>query len=154
MISIVSCDQVPELFERVCASAFDLLGLVGDAYAEFVALDEEQMRSLNCEARGVDKVTDVLSFPALDEIKPFDEQNYPVDFDRQVSAVFLGSIVVCDPVACRQAEEYGHSVERERAYLFLHGLLHLLGYDHIRSEDKEVMRRKEEEILSAIGITR
>ena len=68
--------------------------------------------------------------------------------------VMLGSIVICREVAERQAEEYGHSAVREMTYLFVHGLLHLLGYDHEKEEDKALMRAKEEEVLSAIGINR
>lgn len=66
----------------------------------------------------------------------------------------LGSIVICRDVAARQAEEYGHSRDREETYLFVHGLLHLLGYDHMTEEDKSVMREAEERILSAIGQVR
>ena len=95
----------------------------------------------------------MLSYPALTEIMPLTADNYPFDGDGE-GRVFLGSVVICRAVAERQAAEYGHSAEREETYLFTHGLLHLLGYDHIEEEDRRVMREAEERVLSAIGITR
>ena len=153
MINVLS-ELGDELLSQVAAAAYDTLGLSGEANVELIFLDEEEMRSLNRETRGIDKCTDVLSYPSLMEIKPFTEDNYPLDYDRDNKAVFLGSIVICESVAAKQAEEYGHSVTRERAYLFLHGLLHLLGYDHIEDADKEVMRAKEEQVLSKMGVNR
>jgi probable rRNA maturation factor len=118
---------------------------------EFVS--EEEIRDLNRDTRGMDKVTDVLSYPALDEIMPFTATNYPFEYNAQSKSVALGNIVICEAVAKSQAIEYGHSEEREKAYLFLHGLLHLLGYDHMVEEDKVIMRAKEEEALSAINLS-
>ena len=102
----------------------------------------------------MDSATDVLSFPMLDAIKPFTKENYPFDYDTKTDSVFIGSILICESVARRQAQEYGHGFEREHAYLFLHGLLHLLGYDHIADEDKKAMREREEQILYLVEITR
>ena len=112
------------------------------------------MRALNKRTRGVDNSTDVLSYPALDEIHPFTYENYPFEYDDYNNGVMLGSIVICREVAEEQAAEYGHSVTREMTYLFLHGLLHLLGYDHEKEEDKRIMRDTEEKVLGAIGINR
>ncbi len=95
-----------------------------------------------------------MSFPLLDEILSFEKANYPFDYDEDTGCVSLGSILICDEVAKLQAAEYGHSEERERAYLFLHGLLHLLGYDHMDEETKNEMRAAEEEILRSVGLTR
>lgn len=134
--------------------AFVRLGLEGDCVAEIVYEDKEEMRALNKRTRGVDSATDVLSYPALDEIVPFTYENYPFEYDDYNNGVMLGSIVICREVAEEQAKEYGHSSVREMTYLFLHGLLHLLGYDHMTDEDKAKMREKEEEILSAIGVNR
>lgn len=153
MIIIDSEEKLP-LFEKVAASAFETLKLSGDCCVEVDFVSEEEIRELNAETRNIDRVTDVLSYPALDEILPFTEQNYPFEYNTETKQVGLGSIVICEAVAKSQAEEYGHSEERERAYLFLHGLLHLLGYDHIEEDDKKLMREKEEEILTGIGITR
>ena len=143
-----------ELFERVANATYETLSLMGEAIVEVDFVSRDEIRELNNSARGVDSATDVLSFPALDTIAPFSRENYPFDYDEENKAVNIGNIVICSDVAKEQAKEYGHSEERERAYLFLHGLLHLLGYDHIQDGDKAVMRAREEEILTALGITR
>lgn len=141
-------------YEDIARCAFEKLSLVGDAFAELVFMDEDEIHKLNLITRGVDRATDVLSYPNLNEILPFTQENYPFDYDKSIGKVSLGSIVICTSVAERQAEEYGHSTQREMSYLFLHGLLHLLGYDHIEEGDKKIMRSKEEEILSALGVNR
>lgn len=121
---------------------------------EVVFADEEEIRELNAGTRGVDKVTDVLSYPALTEIMPLTADNYPFDGDGE-GRVFLGSVVHLPRRGWSvRPAEYGHSAEREETYLFTHGLLHLLGYDHIEEEERRVMREAEERVLSAIGITR
>jgi probable rRNA maturation factor len=122
---------------------------------EIVFADKEEIRELNAKNRNVDKVTDVLSFPTLDGIrgKKIERKNFPYDFDEQGN-LFLGSIVICDEVAKEQAEEYGHSYNRELFYLATHGVCHLLGYDHIEDEDKAQMRDKEEKVLSKLNLTR
>ena len=130
------------------------MGLEGRAAVELICTDEEEIRKVNKSERGVDSATDVLSFPMLDAIKPFTKENYPFDYDTKTDSVFIGSILICESVARRQAQEYGHGFEREHAYLFLHGLLHLLGYDHIADEDKKAMREREEQILYLVEITR
>ncbi len=153
MIKIDSEIEIP-LFEKVSKTTFDVLALSGDCCVEVDFVTEEEIRELNFNTRNVDKVTDVLSYPALNEIVPFTADNYPYEYNEQSKSVGLGSIVICEAVAKSQAQEYGHSEEREKAYLFLHGLLHLLGYDHIEEDDKKIMREKEEEILNRLGITR
>lgn len=123
--------------------------------AEIIVTDEAEIRRLNAEARGIDAVTDVLSFPSLDGIrgKALKKANFPFEVDEDGN-IFLGSIVICEKRAREQAEEYGHSYMRELHYLAVHGLWHLLGYDHMTEEDKPEMRAKEEKILSKLGITR
>lgn len=123
--------------------------------AEIVFTDEEGIRKLNRETRGKDAVTDVLSYPNLDGIKgkPIKKEDFPFDAD-EAGRLFLGSIVVCRRRAEQQAEEYGHSVRRELYYLAVHGLCHLLGYDHETEEERAEMRAREEEILAAMGIGR
>lgn len=143
-----------KLFSSLAAAAFDRLDLSGEAVVEVVTVSDEEIRSLNASARGIDRATDVLSFPALDKIVPFTRENYPYDYDEERGAVELGSIVISSDRAAAQAKEYGHSLRRETAYLFVHGLMHLLGYDHETEEDKAVMREKEELVLAACGITR
>lgn len=152
MIYVYS-EQADKLFEQVAAAAFDVLQLQGEAAVELVFLDEEEIRSLNRTTRDIDKATDVLSFPALKKIEPFTKENYPFDMTED-GQVLLGSIVICEAIAEKQATEYGHSLLREKAYLFTHGLLHLLGYDHIEAADEETMTATAEKILKSLDITR
>ena len=123
--------------------------------AEIVTVDEQEIRRLNKELRGIDSVTDVLSFPSLDGIfgKKILKKDFPADLDEEGN-LFIGSIAICVKRAEEQAEEYGHSFKRELNYLAAHGICHLLGYDHIEEGDKSVMREKEEKVLLKIGITR
>lgn len=125
-------------------------------YADLSFVSADEIRRLNRENRGVDSVTDVLSFPNLDVIKGeiIKKKNYPLDYDGSLRAIFLGSVAICEDKVRQQAKEFGHSEERETAYLFCHSLLHLFGYDHIEEEEKKEMREMEERVLSALGITR
>ena len=131
--------------------------LNGDAplAAELGFTDEEGIRALNAKERGKDAVTDVLSFPNLDGIlgKELKKDDFPYDLDED-GRLFLGSVVICRKRAEEQAEEYGHSLKRELYYLAVHGLCHLLGYDHETEEDKAEMRAEEEAVLSAMNIGR
>ena len=117
--------------------------------------DEEEIRRLNRELRGIDKVTDVLSFPALDleRGQAIKKAEYPFEIDEE-GRLLLGSIAICIKRAKEQAEEYGHSYERELHYLIVHGIMHCLGYDHMEESDKAQMREQEEKILNKLGITR
>jgi probable rRNA maturation factor len=105
---------------------------------------DETIRALNAEHRDKDSATDVLSFPLLsgDFVVPPGEP------------LHLGDVVVSYPRAVAQADEYGHSVERELAYLVAHGVLHVLGYDHEEERERLQMREKEEEALRPLGFTR
>ena len=120
--------------------------------------DDDAIHEINREYRDVDRATDVLSFPTV---------NYPAgmtagqadkylrrELDDELNACMLGDLILSVPHVLAQAEEYGHSPEREAAYLIVHGLCHLMGYDHIEEDDKRKMRAMEERILSAIGQTR
>ncbi len=111
--------------------------------------DEETIREINNEHRGIDSVTDVLSFPLWNRREgeePF--------VNPETDKVMLGDIIICVQRLKEQAEEYGHSPRREAAYLCMHGILHLLGYDHMTDDDKKEMREKEEELLKQINFTR
>lgn len=122
---------------------------------EALFVSAEEIRELNARTRGVDKVTDVLSFPSLDEIrgKALKKADFPLDIDEE-GRLFLGSVVICKQRAQEQAEEYGHSYLRELTYLLVHGIMHCLGYDHMTDEDKTQMRAMEELVLGKMGITR
>lgn len=147
-------EQFASIAAEIAKAAFDEEKMSGDAAVEFAFAEPAEIRELNARARGVDKETDVLSFPALTEIKPFTRENYPYEYNDELGAVELGSVVVCKAVAEAQAEEYGHSLRRELCYLFAHGLMHLCGYDHIEESDRAIMRDKEERVLSEVGVTR
>ncbi len=122
---------------------------------ELIFVNGEEIHRLNRETRGVDKVTDVLSYPSLDGVKgkPLKRAEHPFEIDEEGN-LLIGSIVVCCDRAKEQAEEYGHSYERELHYLIVHGIMHCLGYDHITDEERAEMRQKEEYILGKLGITR
>ena len=107
-------------------------------------VEAEEIRELNRDYRDNDKVTDVLSFPQ------FDDLNDIPDFGE----ICLGDVVICRDRAAEQAEEFGHSFEREIIYLFTHSILHLLGYDHMVEEEKQEMRAREEEVMTHLGIGR
>jgi probable rRNA maturation factor len=122
---------------------------------EFLRVDETEIRRLNAETRGIDKVTDVLSYPTMDDIKgeKLFAKDHPFEVDENGN-LLIGSVVVCEKRAREQAEEYGHDYARELHYLLVHGVLHCLGYDHIEETDKAEMRALEENVLGALGITR
>lgn len=152
---IIECEDEDfdtSLLEKFAAEDVDTDATLA---AELVFTDEEGIRKLNAETRGKDAVTDVLSFPNLDGIleKPIRKADFPFDADEEGN-LFLGSIVICRKRAAEQAEEYGHSLRRELYYLAVHGLCHLLGYDHETDEDKAQMRAREEKILAAMDIPR
>ena len=113
---------------------------------DITIVDDEEIHQLNRDYRNVDRPTDVLSF-ALDE----DDEDEPELMEGQPH--LLGDIIISAETATRQAEEFGHGLEREIVYLAVHGLLHLLGYDHMVEADKVIMRAKEEEALSAINLS-
>ena len=109
----------------------------------FVDLDE--IHELNKIHRGVDSPTDVLSFPQFEDV---------CEEAPEEGEICLGDVVICRDKAAQQAEEFGHSFEREILYLFVHSVLHLLGYDHMEDDDKRVMRTREEKIMEHIDVLR
>ncbi len=145
-------------YEKIAAAASEYFALKGSAEVELVFASTEEIRELNRETRNTDRATDVLSFPALTLnagcYAPFTAENFPLDSEPESGRIVLGSIVVCPQIAESQATEYGHGTEREKGYLFLHGLLHLLGFDHMEEADKIKMRKAEEEILTKVGLER
>lgn len=146
----LDCELIKKVFEEVRKE----FSLPQNVYVELTVADGETIREVNKEYRNVDRVTDVLSFPALEVTLPFDINDYPDDIDMSTGELMLGEIMLCYDKAVEQSKEYGHSIERESAYLVLHGLLHLMGFDHIEDDDKAIMREEEEKILNKLGITR
>lgn len=119
---------------------------LGEAEVSLILVDDQRIHRLNLEYRGVDRPTDVLSFALQEEM----EEEPETEFEDGM----LGDIVISVERAREQAEEYGHSFEREIIYLAVHGTLHLLGYDHEEESDKQEMRSKEEEIMTNLGLER
>lgn len=151
----VLCEKSKYLdLKKLSAAVYSALGQEDNLSAELEFVDEEEIADLNRRLRGVEGVTDVLSFPALDNVrgKVIYKKNFP--FDVEDGAVFIGSIAVCEQRASEQAKDYGHSLEREFTYLVCHGMLHLFGYDHMTDEDKKEMRALEDKIMSEIGVER
>ena len=107
-------------------------------------VEGEEIRKLNRDYRNTDRVTDVLSFPQFDDLNDIPE----------VGEICLGDVVICKDRAEEQAEEFGHSFEREIIYLFTHSILHLLGFDHMEEDEKKEMREREEEVMTYLGIGR
>lgn len=156
-LKIVGVEQAKDIpVQKLADAVYKTLKQKEKLYAEFLIVDEEEIRRLNRDFRGVDKVTDVLSFPSMDNIRGAAVTiiGHEEEFDDDMNALFIGSVVLCLTRAKEQAAEYGHSLLREETYLLCHGLLHLMGYDHIRDEDKAEMRKLEDEIMSDIGVTR
>ena len=122
---------------------------------EVVFISADEIRALNESTRGMDKVTDVLSYPAMDGIrgKRLKRKDHLAEIDENGN-LLIGSVAVCVERAKEQAEEYGHSLNRELHYLIVHGVMHCLGYDHMTEQDKAQMRKKEEKALLKMGITR
>lgn len=137
---------------KIAKAVYSVLGQKTSLTAEVVFVSEEEIKLLNNEKRGIDKVTDVLSFPTLDGVrgKVLDAKDYP--YDCIAKRLNIGSIAVCLEQCKRQAQEFGHSEIRETSYLIVHGLLHLFGYDHMTDEDKEEMRSLEKRIVKILKL--
>ena len=155
MITVTGASaQEKTLLKRVAEAALSRMG-AEDAALDLSFVGRERIRALNASLRGVDRVTDVLSFPTIEKVVlPLKKGNYPFDVDPDSGKVYLGSIVICRARAKEQSVEYGHSLERELSYLTVHGVLHLLSFDHIEERDNVKMLAAEEKILSALGIGR
>ena len=138
-------EEIRKTMERAACRCLETEGVDGQrAELSVTFVDPEEIRILNRDYRGVDKVTDVLSFPQFEGADEMPQQG----------ELCLGDVVICREKAAGQAEEFGHSFEREIIYLFTHRVLHLLGYDHMTDEDKRQMRQREEEVMEYLGIGR
>lgn len=127
---------------------------VDNSYVSLAFVSEDEIRDLNSSFRKLDKVTDVLSFPMLD-IKQGESTLADFESEREPDGrLNIGDIAICLDVAKRQAKNLGHSLKREVCFLALHGLLHVLGFDHIESQDEEIMQKTAEEILNKLNIRR
>ncbi len=140
-------EGMEQLIEMCTRAALEEEGIEEDAQVSVTLVDNEAIREINNEHRGIDKATDVLSFPLGDDDS--------FDTDPETGAILLGDIVISLERAEEQAREYGHSYRREVAFLITHSLFHLLGYDHVDSEeDEKLMFGKQDKVLEKLGITR
>ena len=141
---------------RVCEEVLKQEWFEDDAEISLLITDEEEVHRLNLEYRGIDRTTDVLSFPGLDFEEPalFEESIDESCINPDNDCVMLGDIVINAQKVKEQAAEYGHSELREFAFLVAHSMLHLCGYDHMTPEEAEVMEKRQEMALSSLGITR
>ena len=117
-------------------------------------ISPEEIKEINKAERGVDSVTDVLSFPAQDIGGKLPVEADDFDYgEKENGKVILGTLCICRDRAKEQANEYGHSIEREIGFLTVHGLLHILGFDHIEEKDEIIMRGHQTAILDSIGLS-
>ena len=135
-----------QLVRKACTTTLLHENFPDNAEVEVTFVDDEQIKEYNNEYRDIDKSTDVLSFPL--------GEDGIYDTNPETNNKMLGDIVISVEHAVAQGELYGHGLRREIAYLTVHSMLHLLGYDHVdEGEEKAIMRQKEEEILTKLGLS-
>lgn len=143
-------DEYENLINKVVNECFKTEGLDKlKLYISITLTVPEVIKEANRKYRNIDKPTDVLSFPMFEreEVEELIKNSYDVED-------VLGDLIISIPKVKEQAVEYGHSFERELAYMIVHGFYHLMGYDHMEENDKKEMRQKEDEVLNRLGITR
>ncbi|MFO7310527.1 MAG: rRNA maturation RNase YbeY [Bacillota bacterium] len=151
--SAVAVDEaILKRLEAVAAAALAAEGMPPYAEVSVTLVDDDEIQALNRDYRGKDAPTDVLSFPIWEPEEIADLRLHPERYPER--PLLLGDVVISVPTAIRQAEEYGHGVDRELAYLCVHGVLHLLGYDHEEEAARQAMRQREEAILAEAGLVR
>lgn len=146
-----------ELAEKVINAALDYLDCPYEAEVNLLLTMNEEIHQMNMEFRQIDRPTDVLSFPMVDyeNAGDFDflEEAFEY-FNPESGELMLGDIVISKEKVIEQAEEFGHSIEREYAFLIAHSMLHLAGYDHMEDDERIVMEDKQREILEMLQILR
>ncbi len=137
--------EMMDVFVKAAALCVENEGLCPDNMEVSLSfVSKEEIHDLNKSYRNVDSPTDVLSFPLIEDMEDMDDGE----------EILLGDVVICQEKAEDQAEEYGHSVERELVYLFVHSICHLLGYDHMEEDEKAEMRQREEAVMTALSLER
>lgn len=134
-------DWLDERYSHLAETTFKILGVTINYEIDVSLVDDEEIHQINRDYRKVDRVTDVISFAFNDDDNPAD-----IILNPEVPRM-LGEILICLPQAKRQAEQIGNSLQRELSFLFVHGLLHLLGYDHMKPEDEAIMFPLQDKIL-------
>ena len=146
-----------ELAETVIDAALDYVGCPYESEINLLLTMNEQIQQMNNEFRGIDRATDVLSFPMVDYDTPgdFDFLEERDDcFHPETGELLLGDIVISKEKVISQAEEFGHSIKREYAFLIAHSMLHLSGYDHIEDDERLEMEKMQKELLKKLNIER
>lgn len=138
-------DWLEKRYENITKAAFEHLSVNVNYEIDVSLVDEETIHQVNRDYRGVDRVTDVISFAFNDDKDPHNQILSPE------TPRMLGEILICLEQAKRQAKDIGNTIERELSFLYVHGLLHLLGYDHMKKEDEEIMFPLQEKILELTG---
>lgn len=151
-------DWLEALLNHVGDCAVACEGLNGRYAVGFTLTDDEGIWEINRAQRGIDRPTDVLSFPTVSYPKGKTARDVPArlrrELDPEMGGVYLGDIIISLPRAREQAAEYGHSLRRETGFLFAHGMLHLMGYDHMEEDERAVMRGMEEKIMEKASLPR
>ena len=138
--------EAKALVRKACRATLKNENFEGTAQIDVTFVGDPEIKAINREFRDIDKSTDVLSFPL--------GENGVYDINPENGAFMLGDVVISVDHARAQAELYGHGIEREIAFLTVHSVLHLLGYDHVGEEsERKIMRKKEEEILESMGLS-
>ena len=141
-------ENLESLFLSLLKTTFTTLKIKANALVSLALIDDEKIQEINKQYRSIDKSTDVISFAFLDNNENRDK------ILKSKKDVVLGDIYISIDHALAQAKAYGHSEKREFSFLFVHGLLHLLGYDHMNQEDEKIMFAKQEKILDILKIGR
>lgn len=154
----IDCDfgdfeqEIPDVtmdnFQKIGEAAIRLEELDCDFEISLSFVGDSEIQSLNKEYRGIDRKTDVLSFPMYERWE-IDES-----CEGSLMPLTLGDVIISVPTAMEQAEEFNHSLNRELAFLFCHSIFHLLGYDHIDEADSKIMEEKQSLVLNELGISR
>lgn len=146
-----------ELAEQVIKAVLDDAGCPFESDVNLLLTTNEEIHKMNREFRHIDRPTDVLSFPMIDYPSPADFsflEEAEDCFNPETGELMLGDIVISKEKVLSQAEEYGHSIKREYAFLIAHSVLHLIGYDHIEENDRIMMEEKQKQILTNLQIIR
>ena len=146
-----------EIIKNVVEEALDFEGCPFECEVNVLLTNDDEIEKMNEEFRGIGRSTDVLSFPMIEYSSPADFEGFEDEielFDPDTDELLLGDIVISMDHVYAQAEEYGHAPKRELVFLTAHSMLHLMGYDHMEDDEREVMENKQEEILKNCGYER
>lgn len=150
--------KVEKIASKVIEEALDYMNCPYETEVHLIITNDDEIKNINKEQRNIDSATDVLSFPMIDYLEPGDfsivEDSIEDYFNPETGELLLGDIVISADKVMEQSEKYGHSIEREFAFLVAHSMLHLFGYDHIEPEEAKIMEKKQSDILENLQISR